>query len=45
MLRLFKANFAEFIPKKTIQFFVELIEITIERRRKKEQVSLNPFRL
>ena len=38
MLRLFKTGIIEHIPKKAIEFFVELVEITIQRRRLKEQV-------
>ena len=36
---LFRHGYAEHFPQKTIDFFVDLTELTINRRRKKEQVK------
>ena len=41
MRYLFINGYAEHFPKKTIDFFVDLTEMTIKRRKNKEQVLID----
>jgi hypothetical protein len=40
MKYLFKHGYTEHFPQKTIDFFVDLTEMTIKRRKNKEQVFI-----